>query len=448
MTTAAPLDWLHRVLERSPDLVFIVDGGGRVAWASFHGRAALEGAHTLASAFARPETAGAVLAGDPGLGDQELSLVDGRVVLATVTPLPDTSLTLVALRDVTAHRILAQELEAARVQVASARLAGAVAQEVNGPLSVLLGGIELLLALPAPEPEGLRRRLTVLASHARRIGDIMRALEVLSASDPRRRERLTVAPLVREAVDLARLRRERTGFTVRARPARVTVLGDPRPLREALAAVIGVVAEAERLGQVRVEVTADDTTSRILIQGPATALPADVLSTLEGGPGPTSVTIGVAARVLADHGGRLSLGPEGGLEISLPRAAVPRGLPPAEGASVLVVDDDPHLTEVTVAMLKASGYRATGCLSAEEALTRLTEGFDALVADVALPGMSGLALREAVATVSPGLERRFVLVSGYSVRPPPGVSFLRKPYSRNSLVRALESVMTPTEEEP
>ncbi|MEM7153540.1 MAG: sigma-54 dependent transcriptional regulator [Myxococcota bacterium] len=58
---------------------------------------------------------------------------------------------------------------------------------------------------------------------------------------------------------------------------------------------------------------------------------------------------------------------------------------------ILVVDDDEDLLELLVAGLIAQGYETRGCASAEKGLAALSdERFDVILADINLPGMSGI----------------------------------------------------------
>jgi EAL domain-containing protein (putative c-di-GMP-specific phosphodiesterase class I) len=68
-----------------------------------------------------------------------------------------------------------------------------------------------------------------------------------------------------------------------------------------------------------------------------------------------------------------------------------------EGASLLLVDDEPALLKVTKRMLERRGYRVTACQNGNEALAWLErERFDAMLTDVHMPGISGLKLLKAV----------------------------------------------------
>lgn len=85
---------------------------------------------------------------------------------------------------------------------------------------------------------------------------------------------------------------------------------------------------------------------------------------------------------------------------------------------ILVVDDEPHVLAVAVAILESQGFRAVGCPSGEEALQILAqpcpdaERFRVLVLDITLPGgMSGFDVLEIVKVSDPDL--RVIACSGF-----------------------------------
>lgn len=115
-------------------------------------------------------------------------------------------------------------------------------------------------------------------------------------------------------------------------------------------------------------------------------------------------------------------------------------------ASLLVVDDDAVLVDYLVETLNESGFAAEGALSADAALTRVGQRpFDVVVCDVMLSDMRGLDLMRAIHRKRP--QQFVVLMSAFanidlaveSLRA--GASdFLKKPFSFESLVQALERV--------
>lgn len=64
-------------------------------------------------------------------------------------------------------------------------------------------------------------------------------------------------------------------------------------------------------------------------------------------------------------------------------------------ASVLVVDDDPAICQLLKAHLTQEGYKCRSASSGDEAIRQFEkQGFDAVISDLQMPGMSGLQLLE------------------------------------------------------
>jgi two-component system OmpR family response regulator len=114
---------------------------------------------------------------------------------------------------------------------------------------------------------------------------------------------------------------------------------------------------------------------------------------------------------------------------------------------ILLVEDDDDNRELLAELLRLEGHEVVTAADGEEAL-RIAGGrsFDALVADVGLPGMDGLALSRELRQRSPGLA--VVAVSGWG--DDAGVSAARgrevdavvvKPADPARLLGALESAL-------
>jgi PAS domain S-box-containing protein len=133
-------------------------------------------------------------------------------------------------------------------------------------------------------------------------------------------------------------------------------------------------------------------------------------------------------------------------------AQIQPGLAPVAGLArrVLVVDDEDLVREVLVASLEEAGFAVLAAGNGAEALALLEaeEPVDALVTDLSMPGMGGLALIREAQVRRPGLPA--VLLTGYageaahlavSGAPPGAFSLLRKPVSVAQLVDRIEMVL-------
>ena len=164
----------------------------------------------------------------------------------------------------------------------------------------------------------------------------------------------------------------------------------------------------------------------------------------------------MASVIVREHGGQLMVPEQGSAErggflVDLPLqdslespAASESG--PRRTLDILLVEDDPGMRVLAEDMLRAAGHHISSVASSEEALLLLADrNYDALVSDVNLPGLSGIALREAAGARWPGLERRVILVTGLDLQAPQGVQLLRKPFTQLQLLEALENILEETD---
>lgn len=87
--------------------------------------------------------------------------------------------------------------------------------------------------------------------------------------------------------------------------------------------------------------------------------------------------------------------------------------PPRKPSTVLLVDDEAGLRRVLERFLERNGYRVLSTGTAEAAYELLaSEQADALLLDIHLPTMSGLALYLAIIHRWPRLEGRVAIMTG------------------------------------
>ena len=76
---------------------------------------------------------------------------------------------------------------------------------------------------------------------------------------------------------------------------------------------------------------------------------------------------------------------------------------------ILVVDDDPKLTQAACTYLNDSGYEAKGCLSAEAAYDAMySQLYDLIISDIMMPGTDGFAFAETVRRLNRTIPILFV----------------------------------------
>ncbi len=123
--------------------------------------------------------------------------------------------------------------------------------------------------------------------------------------------------------------------------------------------------------------------------------------------------------------------------------------PPPGRTTVLVVDDNPVVREVTARLLERGRLRvltAAGGVEAIERLLSCAEGVDAALLDLMMPGIDGAHTFRALRRLRPDLP--ILLVSGYdpesSLNPllrGPRAAFLQKPFRSNELLASINALL-------
>jgi DNA-binding NtrC family response regulator len=87
--------------------------------------------------------------------------------------------------------------------------------------------------------------------------------------------------------------------------------------------------------------------------------------------------------------------------------------------TILIVDDEPSMRRALRSCLERAGFQVREAASARDALTQLAAGpaADAVVSDVLMPEINGLAFYDELVEVAPDLSSRVVFLTGASADP-------------------------------
>ncbi|MCB9758923.1 MAG: PAS domain S-box protein [Alphaproteobacteria bacterium] len=423
--------------DRSPDMLYIIDGDGRILECNPAAEAVAAAEH-LDALFEQPAAALRALARDDG-GDDELTLTDGRAVLLASAQL-DERRQLVVLRDVTLYRLAEAELATTRRLAVLGQLATAIANAINNPLAVILGRVELLELLGEAEPEMVKAHLDVVTDHARRISGIVDSVLSFARPGLSRRELIPVMEVFDAAQRSCGRRLGEVRVDVEVNPKKLKVFGDRVHLEQAMVVLLTHSADAmHRRGRVRLRAWCEGELCVIAVEDRASRSrqlqellqrswsPAD--------PPPTGLALSllVASNIVREHGGQLHLNQAAGrgtvLRIELPRPDVQGGRTGPK--RLVVVDPNQDLAEELRGMLAVDQVRVDQADGVEDAITTLAREPTAMILSaVHLSDGTGFELRSAIAQRWPGLERRLALVVGQGQWGYPGVRVLRRPLSR------------------
>lgn len=367
------------------------------------------------------------------------------------------------------------------------QLTGGIAHDFNNMLAVVVGGLDLARRRLTQEAAEVGRHLDNAMEGANRAAALTKRLLAFARSEPLLPEGLEPAALIANMSDLLdRALGERIRVRLHSEARGWDVWCDPHQLENAILNLAvnardamdgegdltietanvslheGEIGEARAGDYVRISVT--DTGVGMTSEVRERAL-EPFFTTKPVGKG-TGLGLSQIFGFARQSEGEIHIQstPDEGTTVSLylPRflsveAGLPRPVPrevpipaapiQANGATVLVVEDDARVRTATVAALAEIGYEPLPCSSGEEALEVLPARPDIrlIISDVIMPGMTGPELAEEVERLFPDLGILFV--TGYvgeagEAGRMAGRDVLRKPFTVSALEAAVADAMS------
>jgi PAS domain S-box-containing protein len=385
--------------------------------------------------------------------------------------------------DVTDRRASEERLRQSHRMESVGRLAGGVAHETNNQMGVVLGAAAFVLGR-SDVPEAVRADVEHIRNAAERTAAVTAQLLAFSRRQILRPVVLDLSGLVKswEGV-LRRVMGEDCTLLLRPGEAVAPIRADPGQLEQVLLNLALNARDAmPRGGTLTVETFVAEITGQYARQRPGVAIRSGsyaVLAVSDTGHGMDRETLGQVFEPFfttkgIGHGTGLGLStvygivkqsdgyvwaysepgrgstfkvylPVTGNDVPSPAPSAPSPPPvrAGRGESVLLVEDDEGVRQVTRRALEAGGYRVLEAANGLDALQllRSTSGPIGLVlTDVVMPGMSGRDLAARIAELRPGTPVLFT--SGYTdgeiVRRgllDPDAAFIQKPFGPEVIVR-------------
>jgi CheY-like chemotaxis protein len=118
-------------------------------------------------------------------------------------------------------------------------------------------------------------------------------------------------------------------------------------------------------------------------------------------------------------------------------------------SKVLIVDDEPAIRNILARILSNKGHQAQTVSSGKAALAMLHEkGYDLLVADLKMSGVSGIELYETLKKKSPDMADRTVFITGDTMTEETndflassGRPYLAKPFTPMEFLEIIERAL-------
>jgi len=400
------------------------------------------------------------------------------------------------LVDITERKQAEQEREKLQSQLLQAQkmesvgiLAGGVAHDFNNLLQAMGGNIELLLQGKSEDnPDA--RRLRNVARSIDRAAQLVRQLLLFGRKAGSRRVRVDLNQEVQEAIRiLERTIPKMIALELHLDPSAWPLLADPVQIEQIVLNLAGNAVDAMPDGGKLVVETKNVFLDEDFVNhhpdsspGPHALLTVtdtgcgmdkEVLehvftpffTTKEVGKG-TGLGLASVYGIVKAHGGHIQCSSESGqgttFKIYLPAAEQGEGSmdedtqeTALQGGSetVLVVDDEPEIRELTQEALEALGYTVKSAASGEEALAFYQEhgqDIDLILLDLNMPGMGGHQCLDGLLQANPSVK--VIIASGYTANghgkdalSSGAAGFIGKPYQLKELAAKVRQVLDESE---
>ncbi len=321
-------------------------------------------------------------------------------------------------------------------------LAGGIAHDFNNILGAILGMSEASL-LKGNDLSSLNDNLGNIRDMAIRGRDLVRRLLSFCRQDEQVMRSLDLADVVLEAVEFLKATIPSNVVIKKELTYGSMVIADPIQMQQVLLNLCTNAAQAMEPdgGDLVISLVQTDISEKnvrfmpdlktgpyLLIQVRDTGhgIPPDALdrifdpffTTKPKGQG-TGLGLSVAHGIIKSHGGEIQAFSEEGrgttINVMLPQASMAvvaqkveteiAGPSNGQGEHILIVDDEEIIARATAQTLEAFGYRVTAFSSSLEAMDALRQdpkGFDAILTDHIMPGMTGLQFAEKASEICPG----------------------------------------------
>ena len=350
-------------------------------------------------------------------------------------------------RDVTERKAIQARLVEADRLAALGVLSAGIAHEINNPLAYLLLNLEFLsrelptLPRDSSKLEALMVRVRDAFHGAERVASIVRDLRTFARADEGVRGPVDVQAALESALNIAGSEIKQKASLVRDYQPVPPVDANPNRIEQVLLNLLLNAAQSlpshETTGhEVRARLRSCAGQVSIIIEDTGSGIPEELLgkifdpffTTKPVGVG-TGLGLSICRSIVRGLGGEISvsstLGQGSQFTVALPaskeqlpsKSLPPRSPspPPQKRGQILIVDDEISVSRTLRALLQ-NEHDVVLTSDGTQALTAIAEGpnagFDVIMCDLMMPGMSGMELYERIRQDHPGLESRIVFMTG------------------------------------
>jgi len=385
------------------------------------------------------------------------------------------------LRELTDRSRLEQQLRQSEKLSSLGQMISGVAHELNNPLAVVKGYLELILThheLPAKT----RGDLEKVARESSRAARLVQNFLAFAREQPAHREMIDLNDLIVGVIELRKFDFSvaNVELVLNLDKKLPRISAGPDQIQQLLIILINNALQAmdnlPSAKRVKITSSQEGKTIHVAVEDSGPGVPAEIqakifepfFTTKEVGTG-TGLGLSIAHSIMAEHQGRIRYqpGPQGGAGFVLDFPVVTLKLPDGHSTEavripepkprfsgprpekILVVDDEKAIVEMLGEMLSVLGYTATLCSSAAEALELLAQShFDLVLSDIRMPEIDGQLFYRLASQRNLVLAQRFIFLTGDTVNEETkaflktvGNPYIAKPFHLSSIEEAVTKTL-------